>query len=114
MGYIQDETWQLVKRVAKQNGFTGNWVYIIHSYYEFGGNHVQIHTTIDNVNYRILRLLDNKEVLLVNKEDELVALNFSLVNDSRKAFFYNEMKQEEVTLPEGCTVNGENKLKIYM
>ncbi len=114
MGYIQDETWQLVKQVAKQNGFIGNWVYIIHSYYEFGGDHVQIHTTIDNVNYRILRLLDDKRVLLVNKENELTVLNFDVVKNSRKTFFYSEMEQKEITLPEGTSVNGKTKLKIYM
>lgn len=48
MAYLQDDTWQAVKQLAKQNGFVGDWILIIHLYYENGGNNVQVHTAIDN------------------------------------------------------------------
>lgn len=114
MAYLQDDTWQAVKQLAKQNGFVGDWILIIHLYYENGGNNVQVHTAIDNKNYRILRILDNKQVLLVDREGNIAVEDYELVNDSQKSFFYSDMHKVELTLPEGCSFNGKQRIKIYI
>lgn len=114
MSYIQDETWQMVKKVAKKNGFVGDWILIIHSYYEYGGNHVQIHTAIDGSNYRILRVLDNKQVLLLDRDENVVVLDYDVVNNGKKSFFYNEMEEKVIDIPNGIKLNEKSRVKIYV
>ncbi|AKC05153.1 hypothetical protein kochi14H1_0130 [Enterococcus phage phi EF14H1] len=114
MGYIQDETWQMVKKVAKKNGFVGDWILIIHSYYEYGGNHVQIHTTINGESYRILRLLDSREILLLDRKGNPVIYDYETVNDGQKSFFYNDMEEKEIEIPNGRCLNDKTRIKIYV
>lgn len=114
MTYLQDNIWQSVKQLAKRNGFFGDWILTIHLYYENGGNNVQIHTNIDKKNYRILRILDSNDILLIDRDDKITVEDFVIVKNSQKSFFYGSMIETEILLPTGQSLNGEQRIKIYI
>lgn len=116
MTFLNDKLWSEAKRVAKSNGLGDNWVEIMDYYYFVKGCHVMIYAIIDEEKYRILRITDSEEVLLADRNNELIVRPYDEVVNSRKQFFYNdvELKPEVHKLPEGQTIYGASVVKIYI
>lgn len=116
MTYLNDDEWNKAKTVAKTCGFAGSWVDIVDYYYTIGGMHVHVYAILNAVKYRILRILDNEEVLVMDKDSNLHVRAYDEITKSRKQFFFsdNAMVERELTLPENCLINAKQSVKIYV
>lgn len=108
MTFNKDTLWLEAKQIAKESGLDGNWIEIIDYYNSSGGQHVLIHIIFEQSKRRILRILDNEEVLLIDANGDVSAHNYNMVMESNKLFFYKEnaMKETRISLPEGYTLRG--------
>lgn len=115
MTYNEDPAWENAKEVARIGGFKNKWIEIIDYYNMNDGKHVNIFCALDQKKYRILYLLDNDEVLLLDRDGKLTFSEYSIVDESRKIFFF-EAEPEETSkeLPEGKLLLGQKEAKFYI
>lgn len=116
VGFLNDEIWNRAKSVVKQNGMGDNWLEIIDYYYHTNGCHVQIYALLGDTAYRILRITDSEEVLLIDRNNNLFVKAYDEVLESRKQFFFSEgtLEETDMDLPNGQSVYGASKVKIYI
>lgn len=114
MTYSNDPIWEQSKEVARAGGCKNEWIKIIDYYNLNEGKHVNIFCAIEQKKYRILFILDSEEVLLLDRENELVTEEYGIVEESRKIFFFQDTPEKEIrTLPEGLTFLGQDTIEFY-
>lgn len=115
MTYNNDPLWGQAKEVARAGGCKNQWIEIIDYYNLNLGKNVSIFCALEQKKYRILYILDNEEVLLLDREDNLVVEDYDTVDESRKVFFF-ESEPEKVTrkLPEGKLLLGQEDIEFYV
>lgn len=116
MGFLNDELWNNAKLVVKKQGMGDNWIEVMDYYYHIGGCHVLVYALINDIAYRILRVTDMEDVLLIDKNGDLIVRSYGEVLESRKQFFFSEkpLVKEAMKLPDGCEISGASELKIYV
>lgn len=116
VSFIDDKKWNESKKLARLNGLADNWVEIIDYYNSIRGNHVLAYSILDKQKYRILRVLDSGEVLLMDGTGRLVVEDYDIVLESRKQFFYSDtdLKPKEFHLPEIHRIEKENLVTIQV
>lgn len=114
LSFINDQKWNDSKKIAKQNGLADNWIEIVDYYMMIKGNHVLAYAILDKQKYRILRVLDSGEILLMDNTGRLVVEDYDIVLESRKQFFYNPdpLTFQERTLPSDIRIERENYVTI--
>lgn len=113
--FSKDEKWLEAKKIAKASGFQDDWIAVIDCYVFLGGKFVQLYAITENDKFRVLGLSDSEQLLLLNREGQVVTGDYNEIFESRKHFFYNDIPNEvEKELPEGLTYNGSTKLSLHV
>lgn len=115
VSYSEDKQWLNAKRVARENNLQNKWIDIIDYYNDVGGKHVQILCVIGEQKFRILNVLDDEKVLLLDKDKNPTTKTYQEVEESQKIFFYTEKSTvKTVELPHNKTYMGKNEVRIYI
>lgn len=115
VSYSEDKQWLNAKRVARENNLQNKWIDIIDYYNDVGGKHVQILCVIGEHKFRILNVLDDEKVLLLDKDKNPTTKTYQEVEESQKIFFYTEKSTvKTVELPYNKTYMGKNEVRIYI
>jgi hypothetical protein len=101
--YSQDEKWVEAKRAV--GGL--NWLEVISYYRSVDGENVFVYSVIEGDKRLIVDILDDENVLLLNKYGEPIVDSYENVLNSRKVFKYNDENLECVDY-----VYGSHKYKI--
>lgn len=111
--YKNDKIWNEAKKVARAHGFSNNWIEIIDYYNAQGGTHVQIFCVIEESQSRILYILDDESILLMNRDKEVEVKGYDEVFESPKVFFYlDEPKITRLQLPKGYMYANKKEVQI--
>lgn len=115
MTYSNDSEWNYAKKVVSSGGHKNNWIYVIDFYNSIGGKNVNIFCAIEQEKFRILYMLDDDSVLLLDKKDNLVSEEYEIVEESRKIFFFEpDPKKVTQELPKGLTYDDSNEVEFYV
>lgn len=97
--FSQDEKWKEAKDFIREQGQDGNWIEVVDYYRQIGGKHVAVFVAIDRVQYRILEATTDNKVVLIDANDTIHLMDYNLVMESRKTFYYIEHpKHQEVKI----------------
>lgn len=114
--YSQDEKWKEAKDFIREQGQDGNWVEVVDYYRQIGGKHVAVFVAIDRIQYRILEATIDNQVILIDAKDNIHVMDYNLVMESRKTFYYIENpKHQELNIkPEISSIlyNTTDKLTL--
>lgn len=89
MSYIEDESWNKVKQIARVNGFPSDWSLILTLYYnEFEGKHQAVYLTDEVASYRVIAQTDQGQVIVRTKTGEFTLVPEEEAKSMRKLFAY--------------------------
>lgn len=112
--FSQDKLWLEAKRVAKTSGFKDKWIEIIDYYNMNDGKYTQIMCVIEGKRYRILYILDDNSILLLDRDGQLLAKDYEDVDTSRKIFYYQPEPDKVVKeLSDGMYISSQTEVIYY-
>ena len=114
--FQNDKVWVNAKKVAKSSGSPSDWIVAIDYYNLQGGKSVTLFSNArEGVTERILGISDDDRVITLNVNDEIELLDYEVVFEAKKKFFYTD-KETKITvkeLPKGVTHVGESKICFH-
>ncbi|AAY52863.1 hypothetical protein [Listeria phage List-36] len=116
MSYTKDSLWLETKKVARDNGFLGNWIEMVDYYESIGGSHVFVYAVMEGQKYRILGVLSTDEVLLLKRDLTLSKALYEDVMNSKKMFFYKEdSEKKKIKLTDEISkLEDKDSIIVYM
>ncbi|AYJ75930.1 hypothetical protein BSP14_055 [Bacillus phage BSP14] len=84
--FSQDTKWIEAKKVVGHV----NWIEVVSYYRSIGGTNVFVYSVVNGDKRLIVDVIDDDEVLLIGKADELLTDSYTNVLNSRKVFKYSE------------------------
>lgn len=115
MNYVTDNLWKEAKKVARNNGLANNWLEIVEYYHQKGGYQAVVHVIIDEKQRQIVHILDNEQILLMDKDQKPWIHDYNTVMESKKLFFYVKTAKPtevEIVIPENKTYKNHNIIKV--
>ncbi|QIG61018.1 hypothetical protein vBLivaVAfA18_094 [Listeria phage vB_Liva_VAfA18] len=116
VSYTKDSLWLETKKVARDNGFLGNWIEMVDYYESIGGSHVFVYAVMEGQKYRILGVLSTDEVLLLKRDLTLSKALYEDVMNSKKMFFYKEdSEKKKIKLTDEISkLEDKDSIIVYM
>ena len=104
--YRNGDLWQQAKEIAEAAQYPYVWIEIISYYNEQGGKNVQLYTLVEGENKRVVLVLDDYDVLVLDKEGNPEIIEYEVADKGIKTFYYvpkqeKDIKTIEVKVPKG-------------
>lgn len=90
MTYGKDKKWKEAKKFIEEQGMKNNWIEVVDYYRQIGGKHVSVFVAINKIKYMILEATIDNQVILVDKDNNVILGDYEEVYNSRKMFYYIE------------------------
>lgn len=88
--YGKDKKWKEAKKFIEEQGMKNNWIEVVDYYRQIGGKHVSVFVAINKIKYMILEATIDNQVILVDKDNNVILGDYEEVYSSRKMFYYIE------------------------